>query len=77
MGISRLLILALMALAGWWLWKKVKSLSAEQSSSRLTQATPMVCCAHCQLHLPQPEAVRLHNQWYCSNAHAQAGPKHQ
>lgn len=77
MGISRLVILALLALAGWWLWKKVKTLSAEHSANRLPQATPMVCCAHCQLHLPQPEAVRQHDHWYCCNAHAKAGPARQ
>ena len=77
MGISRLVILALLALAAWWLWKKVKSLSAGQSADRLPQTTPMVCCAHCQLHLPQPEAIRQDHRWYCSKAHAKAGPEPQ
>ena len=77
MGISRLVILALLALAGWWLWKKVKLLSAAQAVNKLSQTTPMVCCAHCQLHLPQPEAIRQNNLWYCSSAHAKAGPKRQ
>ncbi len=77
MGISRLVILALLALAGWWLWKKVKLLSAQQSAERLSQTTAMVCCAHCQLHLPQPDAIRRDNHWYCSSAHAKAGPKDQ
>ncbi|TDQ39389.1 PP0621 family protein [Thiopseudomonas denitrificans] len=74
MGISRLVILGLLALAGWWLWKKVKQLSAEQARERLSQATPMVCCEHCRLHLPEPDAIRHQNRWYCSRAHAKAGP---
>lgn len=77
MGISRLVILALLALAAWWLWKKVKALSADQSSERLSRTTAMVRCQHCQLHLPQPEAVRYQNRWYCSDAHAKAGPARQ
>lgn len=74
MGISRLVILILLGLAAWWVWKKVKVLSAA-ANERLDQTTAMVRCRHCQLHLPQPEAVRHREDWYCSTEHAQAGPR--
>lgn len=74
MGISRFILLALLALAGWWVWKKAKQLSAGQANERLTQTTPMVCCAHCQLHLPKPDALHHLGHWYCCPAHAKAGP---
>jgi len=77
MGISRLIILVLLGLAAWWLWKKVKTVSAGQSSDRLSRTTAMVRCQHCQLHLTQPEAIRHQNRWYCSETHAKAGPARQ
>lgn len=77
MGISRLVILVLLGLAVWWLWKKVKAMSAEQSSQRLSRTTTMVRCEHCQLHVPQPQAIRHQNRWYCSETHAKADPARQ
>ncbi|NLY17078.1 MAG: hypothetical protein GXZ05_12000 [Gammaproteobacteria bacterium] len=75
MGISRLIILALLALAGWWLWKKTRALTQSGASRADATSTAMVCCQHCQLHLPQPDAVQHQNRWYCCQAHAQAGPQ--
>ncbi|WP_297461865.1 PP0621 family protein [Ferrovum sp.] len=38
------------------------------------QATEdMVRCAHCGLFLPRPEALAGGGDWYCSEAHRQAG----
>ncbi|MFB1011099.1 MAG: PP0621 family protein [Thiopseudomonas sp.] len=75
MGISRLVILALLALAGWWLWKKTQALASTRTGRDEPETTAMVCCQHCQLHLPQPDAVQHQNRWYCCQAHAQAGPQ--
>jgi len=33
----------------------------------------MVRCAHCGVHLPVAEAVRVHGQTFCSNDHARLG----
>lgn len=38
---------------------------------------PMVRCAHCGVHLPATEAVHRHNHHWCSEAHAQLGPRQQ
>jgi uncharacterized protein len=34
-------------------------------------AEAMVCCAHCQLHVPASEAVYRDEHAYCCEAHAQ------
>ncbi|MDT8989766.1 PP0621 family protein [Curvibacter sp. APW13] len=31
--------------------------------------TPMHACSFCGLHVPQPEAVRGAQAWYCCEAH--------
>ena len=36
----------------------------------------MVRCAHCGVHLPQPEALTVGALHYCSPAHRDAGPQH-
>lgn len=36
----------------------------------LPEAEAMVCCAHCGIHYPASETVRLKGQDYCSLAHA-------
>ena len=40
------------------------------------EATPMLACAHCGVHLPQTDAVLdPAGRAYCSAAHLQAGPR--
>ena len=36
-------------------------------------AQDMVRCAHCGLFLPRQEALSRRGEWYCSEAHRQAG----
>jgi uncharacterized protein len=35
----------------------------------------MVRCAHCGVYLPREEALTRADQWYCSQAHLEQGPK--
>jgi uncharacterized protein len=35
----------------------------------------MVRCAHCGMHLPSSEAIRIDGMNYCSPAHRDAGPR--
>ena len=32
----------------------------------------MVQCKHCGMYLPEPEAIRSQQQWYCSTEHRDA-----
>lgn len=48
--------------------------SADQG--RPAQATPMLACQHCGVHLPQAEAVLdTAGRPYCGEAHRLAGPR--
>ena len=38
-----------------------------------TIAADMVRCAHCGIHVPQRDAVRGGDEWYCSSGHRKAG----
>ena len=46
------------------------------SSARATRTKPaiakMVACAHCGVHVPESEAVRDDNRFYCSPEHLNA-----
>lgn len=68
MGLLRFFILIMALLAGYWLWKRY--FSAPKRTDNLCENGPMVRCQHCQLYLPQHQAIQRHNQWYCSNEHA-------
>jgi uncharacterized protein len=76
-----LLTLAIVVLALlWWFGKgrgggaasrKAKPVKAAKAVPALT----MVSCAHCGLHLPQPDAVEGEGgRHYCSSEHRRLGP---
>ena len=71
----RLLFWIALIFAAVWLWRKFKaSASSAPSSPRQQDASPMVRCAHCGVHLPRDRALSLQQQWYCSQAHLEQGP---
>ncbi|MBA4254463.1 MAG: hypothetical protein C0445_01130 [Polaromonas sp.] len=62
-----------------WLWRHNRATDARnQEAQRPPPKTPppavsnMVVCAHCGVHLPQPDAVAGQRGQYCSQAHRQA-----
>ena len=44
-----------------------------EASEELKTTQDMVRCAHCGLFLPRQEALSQRGDWYCSEAHRQAG----
>lgn len=75
MGVVKLVVLIVLVIGLMMLWRRFK---AWQQTARNKAAAPprpalMVRCAQCQLHLPQDQAIRSANQWYCCNAHRDAG----
>jgi len=40
-----------------------------------SQSEAMVACAHCGVHLPRSEAVKVGALSYCSPTHREAGPR--
>jgi uncharacterized protein len=70
----------LIVLAVWLAVQIVRVLWRRQRLSRRGPATPLqvhdvVRCVHCGLHVPQREAVRDGEQYYCSTAHRLAHDK--
>jgi len=68
---SRLLLLAVIAVVVYWLLKSYrKQMPEDEAASR--QAEDMVRCAHCGVHLPVQECVLAGGEYYCSEAHRRA-----
>lgn len=68
-------IILLFALA-WFAFRALRRLLRRRSPSsppappRQVAGTTMVPCAHCGLHVPEPEAIRRGDNYYCSRRHA-------
>jgi uncharacterized protein len=65
----------LVVLAGvvWWLRTKRNDTDATQDASRQSpNPQTMVRCAHCDLHLPQNDAIEGSQGVYCSASHRSA-----
>lgn len=70
-----LLLLVILAPFIWWLRVRLRAKVPPPDP-----ATPitMVRCAHCGVHLPQPDAYAdAQGHRYCSDAHRQLGPAHE
>ena len=67
-----LLLLAVIAVAGWWLFG---SAACPRARDELPAPEGMLRCAHCGVHLPESEALRERGRAYCSAAHRDAGPR--
>lgn len=81
-----LIVLAVIAVAIAWiaLGRRGRSEQADAAPRRHwrrpngppADPAPMVACAHCGVHLPQPEAVLdAAGRPFCSEAHRLAGPR--
>ena len=57
-----------------WLWKRIKN-PAARPSQPTDDTQVMVRCAHCNLHVPQREALERSGSWYCSSRHLELGPR--
>lgn len=64
---SRLIFLFAIAALVYLLIKSYR----KPKESKVEQKTEdMVCCAHCGVHLPAGESIRVGDQVYCCEAHA-------
>jgi uncharacterized protein len=66
--LNKLLLLILVIVAVWWLTKGFRRKGASGSAS---EGVPeqMVNCGHCGLYLPQSEAVREGDRFFCCAEH--------
>lgn len=62
-----------LAMVVFWLWRSSRQKMAPPPTSRpqVAQATEVVACAVCSVHLPRIEAVAGKHGLYCSAAHRQ------
>ena len=64
----RLLFWIALIAAVVWLWRRANRPAAARPAQE-RDATPMVRCAQCGVHVPQDKALPHATQWYCSQAH--------
>ncbi|NBX53757.1 MAG: hypothetical protein EBQ82_00985 [Betaproteobacteria bacterium] len=70
-----LLVMLLILLGAWWWRQKKREKHTVRSTTPTTQATPMVHCHVCGVHLPQTEAIAANGIYFCSADHQhRAGP---
>ncbi|WP_249978458.1 PP0621 family protein [Vreelandella olivaria] len=69
--IIRLIIFAVLFYVGLKLYGiyRERRLSHEQSTLKRHEGGQMVRCRWCDVHVPEDEALRDSEQWFCSSAH--------
>jgi uncharacterized protein len=75
-GMSKLLLIVLIAALVYSFWKKGQGVHRAQSGGAASRGAPpavqeMLKCARCGVHFPLGEAVMRDGRAYCSLAHAQ------
>lgn len=70
MGFIRLLILLAI---GYFIWLNIKTYLRRQELKEHNRERkgpiPIVRCQHCQLHLPETEAINDGSHWFCNKQH--------
>jgi uncharacterized protein len=70
-----LILAAAVALLLWLVFGRSRRARRPPAPPPSARSESMVVCAHCGIHLPASEALRLGEQAYCSAAHRDAGPR--
>jgi uncharacterized protein len=69
----RWLFLGLLAWTAYRLWRHYNAVrqttAARPSPPHAGVVTAMVKCAHCELHVPEPQAVYDGEHWFCCTQH--------
>jgi uncharacterized protein len=76
MGLIRLVFFLLIL---WVLWFMVKAYRTKQEQNaararahRKLDAGRIVKCSHCEVHLPEAQALQYNKKWFCTEGHKQA-----
>jgi len=73
--VGKFILLLLLALVIWWLWRSRMRPPQEPSAPVAPPEEAMVACAHCGVYLPASESVGDELYRFCSSAHQLAGPR--
>lgn len=76
MGLIRYLLILLVFWALWflaknWLRKQELREKARKGKTQISSGK-VVRCKHCEVHLPEQDALRDGDDWFCTQAHKQA-----
>ena len=72
MGILRILILAALV---WLAWRLIRNLlpgpsnASDEPSTDQDNPEKMVKCSHCGVHLPEKQAIKQGDHYFCGSAH--------
>jgi uncharacterized protein len=70
----RYLFLLLLIVVGIYLWRRMLRDGSGPAEPRSEgKVANMVRCAHCGTYLPEDEAIRSGERYFCSNEHRDAG----
>lgn len=72
MGLIRLLTLLLILWVLWFMYRNYQTRQQRQHDARRIEAGKIVKCRHCEVHLPQQQALADGDDWFCNQAHRQA-----
>ncbi|MCG6887627.1 MAG: hypothetical protein LJE74_10485 [Proteobacteria bacterium] len=69
-GLIRVAIIVILAVLAYRLIKRwLANQSRNSGAAGKDKIGQMVRCHHCGLHIPQDEALRADNHWYCNQEH--------
>jgi uncharacterized protein len=66
--LGKYLLLIFVIVAAWWLAKGFRR-SGKAGDAPAAAPEQMVSCGHCGVYLPQSEAVREGDRYFCCNEH--------
>ncbi|MCL2657300.1 MAG: hypothetical protein FWD62_07710 [Betaproteobacteria bacterium] len=73
-AVRAILIVLAFLLGIRWLWRKLLGAAAGKHNGPASRraevsAEKVFPCAHCGVHVPESEGVRVNGRFYCSEAH--------
>lgn len=73
MGLIRLIFLLLILGVVWFMVRNyLNKQNKQQQNNTPPQVARIIKCRHCDLHLPESEALQHNGNWFCSQEHKQA-----
>ena len=75
MPLFRLLILALIVGAGFYLYRRIKFAKFSRLQQKESKSTQVVKCQTCGLHIPKADAIEHNQQFFCCQEHLEDNSK--
>ena len=72
MGLIRTILFLLLGVLLYRLWRRWRDTNAARTRAKPQDQGHMVACKQCGLYLPEQDALRDGDNFYCSDAHRRA-----